>query len=107
MHCGALAPRDGIGRGIEPLKGVGSALVPPITAIVRVRREPLEPSERKYEKRRVKNIIAGPVPGPFPGAGRDEDTEALGRVTDCTTEEQIRRWIALAMRGSRKTANER
>ena len=43
------------------------------------------------------------MPCPFLEAGRDNDTEALGHVTDCTAEGGVRRRIAFATRGSQET----
>ena len=85
----SFSTTDGIGQDIEPPKG-RPALISPVTTILHVPREPLEPLGRKHEKRRGKSITASPVSCPFLGASRDEDTEALGHVTDCTTEEGVR-----------------
>jgi len=98
--------RRQVGQGIEPLKG-RPALIPPITTILRVPREPLEPlGRKKHEKRRWKSITASPVLGPFLEANRDKDTEALGHVTDCTTEEEVRQRVAFATRASQETPSE-
>ena len=40
---------------------------------------------------------------PFLEAGRDDDTEVLGHVTDWTAEGEVQRRIAFAMRGSQET----
>jgi len=47
----------------------------------------------------VKNITADPESGPFPEAGLDKETEALGHVMDHTTKE-VRGWIAFVTRTS-------
>ena len=88
MRCGTVAPRDCIGQGIYP-----------ITATLRVPREPLESLG--------KSITTSPVPSyPFLEAGRDNDTEALGHVTDWTTEREVRRRIGFVTLGSRETPSE-
>lgn len=45
------------------------APVPPITAILRIPREPLEDFGKKHEKRRGKSITTYPESGPFFGSG--------------------------------------
>ena len=51
-------------------------------------------------------ITTSPVPCPFLEAGRDNDTEALGHVTDCTAEGEVRRRIAFATCASQETPSE-
>jgi len=54
-----------------------------------------------------KSISTSPVPSyPFLEAGRDNDTEALRHVTDCTAEGEVRRRIAFAKRASQETPSE-
>jgi len=57
---------------------------------------------------RASCIATGPVPCPFLEAGRYNDTEALGQVTDCTAESlgEVRRQIAFATRAFQETPSE-
>ena len=51
-------------------------------------------------------IATSPVPCLFLEAGRDNDMETLGEVTDCTAEGEVRRRIAFATRASQETPSE-
>lgn len=69
-------------------------LVPPIKAIIRVPQDPVEPLGKKHKRRRGKSVTVDPELVPFPEAGWDQDTEAIGHVLDYPTNEEVRRRIA-------------
>jgi centromere protein C len=78
-------------------------LVPPIKAILRVPQDPIEPLGKKHKRRRGKSVTLDPESVPFPEAGWDKDTEAIGHVLDYTTMEEVKRRIAFTTRMSRET----
>lgn len=96
---------QGDGEGDEGPRAV--TLVPPIKAILRVPQNPVEPLGKKHKKRRGKSVTVDPESVPFPEAGWDKDTEAIGHVLDYTTREEIRRRIAFTTYMARETSSKR
>ena len=92
---------QGDGNGDDGKQAV--TLVPPIKAILRVPQDPVEPLGKKHKKRRGKSVTVDPESVPFPEAGWDKDTEAIGHVLDFATMKEVRRRIAFTTRMSRET----
>ena len=88
-------------RADEGQKAV--TLVPPIKAIIRVPQDPIEPLGKKHKKRRGKSVTVDPESISFPEAGWDKGTEAIGRVLDYTTNQEVKRRIAFTTQMSRET----
>ena len=87
----------------EEEDGKAITLVPPIKAILRVPQDPVEPLGKKHKKRRGKSVTVDPESAPFPEAGWDKDTEAVGHVLDYPTKEEVRRRIAFTTRMAHET----
>ena len=82
-------------------------LVPPIKAILRIPRDPVEPLGKKHKRRRGKSTTVDPESAPFPEAGWDKDTQQFGHVLDYVTQEEVKRKIVFTTRMSRETPAQR